>query len=378
MNVTPDRPSSAFFRAGSEITSKLIFDSLRSDGIPANAVRCLARKPTGETMITFKNEEYCCKFLDNSAFFIRNHGYQRGYPAHPAGGELTFVTIYDAPFEMSDAAIEERLKPYCTVFSRHRGKLQGFPDVANGLRHYRVQLMSSIPYYLQFGKFQRRFYHDGQPKICRRCGAADHVSRDCINEVCFNCDGIGHVSRSCPEKMKCCICKSEDHKAIDCPLSWYRRSASHRDAPPDESGPGPGADADPSQFSEAAASFANDAEVDSDDNAANDAEVNAGSSPVASEHHLVNSQGLLNPPPPPADLPVHPPTVMQSSQDFSLLTDLTLSGSEDYLDGDEAGDAIDEELDDEEFVDADDVDSVDNHDSFSQELDSIAAQEAIP
>ena len=69
---------------------------------------------------------------------------------------------------------------------------------------------------------------------------------------------------------------------------------------------------------------------------------------------------------------------MQSSQDFSLLTDLTLSGSEDYLDGDEAGDAIDEELDDEEFVDADDVDSVDNHDSFSQELDSIAAQEAIP
>ena len=104
LNVTPDRPSSAFFRAGSEITSKLIFDSLRSDGIPANAVRCLARKPTGETMITFTNEEYCCKFLDNSAFFIRNHGYQRGYPAHPAGGELTFVTIYDAPFEMSDAA----------------------------------------------------------------------------------------------------------------------------------------------------------------------------------------------------------------------------------------------------------------------------------
>ena len=61
---------------------------------------------------------------------------------------------------------------------------------------------------------------------------------------------------------------------------------------------------------------------------------------------------------------------MQSSQDFSLLTDLTLSGSEDYLDGDEAGD--------EEFVDADDVDSVDNPDSSSQELDSIAAQEAIP
>ena len=90
------------------------------------------------------------------------------------------------------------------------------------------------------------FLHDAQPKTCRRCGAADHISRDCINEVCFNCDGIGHVSRSCPEKMKCCFCKSEDHKAIDCPLLWYRCSASHRDAPPDESGPGPRVDADPS------------------------------------------------------------------------------------------------------------------------------------
>jgi len=208
----------------------LIFDSLVSDGIPASAVRCLQRKPSGENCITFSKEEYCCQFFDKSAFFVRN----RAYPTHPAARTLTFLTIYDAPYEMTDSAIEERLKPYCAVFSRRRGKLQGQSEVAYGLRHYRVQLEANVPCYLRFAKFQLRFYHDGQPKTCRKCGALDHIARDCTNDCCFNCDSIGHVSKHCPEKMKCCICKSEQHKAIDCPLSWYRRSATHRDDAPNE------------------------------------------------------------------------------------------------------------------------------------------------
>ena len=139
------------------------------------------------------------------------------------------------------------------------------------------------------------------------------------------------------------------------------RPASHRDVPAAESGPAPGADAGSSQGSEVADSFVNDAEVNSDDS--------VGSSPATSEHHLIDLQGLLNPPLPPADFPVNPPTVMQSSQDFSLLTDLNLSGSEDNLDGDEPSvDAVDEEFDDEEFVDADDVDSAGNHDVSSPSI----------
>lgn len=209
LNVTPDRPCTAFLRVEAETTTKQIFDSLLSDGIPANAVRCLQRKPTGEILITFSKAEYCVQFLDKSALFLRYRGYRRGYPTHPAASMLTFLTIYDAPYQMPDSAIEERLKSYCTVFSRRRGKLQGYPDIANGLRHYRVQLKSNVPCYLRFGKFQLRFSHEGQPKTCRRCGAADHLARDCANEVCFNCDTIGHVAKHCPETMKCCICKSE-------------------------------------------------------------------------------------------------------------------------------------------------------------------------
>ena len=127
MNVTPDRPCTAFFRAP-EASTKDIFDSLLTDGIPANSVRCLLRKQTGETLITFSKEEFCVQFLEKSAFYLRN----RPYPTHPERAELTFLTICDAPHELPDSAIEECLKPYCSVFSHRRGKLQGYRDVHNG------------------------------------------------------------------------------------------------------------------------------------------------------------------------------------------------------------------------------------------------------
>ena len=98
--------------------------------------------------------------------------------------------------------------------------------------------------------------------------------------------------------------------AIDCPLSWYHRPDSHRDAAPEES------DAGPFQNSEANASHAKGGVDD-----------HTASSVADPEHHLVDSQGLLNPSPPQSDLPVRPATVMLSTQDMSLLSDLTLSGS---------------------------------------------------
>ena len=385
LNVTPDRPCTAFFRAGSEISSKQIFDSLSSDGIPAKAVRCLQRKPTGETLITFTKVEYCCKFLDNSAFILRN----RKYPTHPATGELTFLTIYDAPYEMPDAAIEERLKPFCTVYSRRRGRLQGYSDVANGLRHFRVQLKSSVPCYLRFGKFQLRFLHDGQTKTCRKCGAADHIARDCANDFCFNCDSIGHVSKRCPEKRKCCICKSELHMAIDCPLSWYRRPASHRDAAPEEAGTDPAARPEVDPGASSGTGMSSDPPRDFDESSPQP--VNTGSDdlvssvPAAIQYNFLNPDGLLRSETPQSNLPERPPTVAPSSGDTSLLNDLTLSGS-DVDDSDVESD--DGETDGAEFVDVDEAENVDEVECMdsssidqsapSQRLDSLSAQEAIP
>ena len=220
LNVTPDRPCTAYFKVGEDVTSKQIFDSFRITGIPALAIRCLQRKPTGEVLVTFSKSDYRDLFLQRSPLI----GHRR-YATHPDSDPLVYLTIYDAPHELPDSAIEHRLKPFCSVFSRRRGKLQGYPDTYNGRRHYRVRLYRSVPCYLRFGRFQLRFYHDRQQKTCRRCGSKDHLARECENSVCFNCDSIGHVSRECEEPTRCCICKSIEHMAIDCPLSWYRRPA---------------------------------------------------------------------------------------------------------------------------------------------------------
>ena len=219
-NVMPDRPYTAFFTAPSAaFTTKDIFDALLTDGIPASAVCCLQRSPNGNVLITFASKRYRDLFLRRSSFVVR-----RGrFVTHPGSRRLLFVTIYNAPHELPDSAIEHRLGKYGRIFSSRRGKVPGYPDVFNGLRHLRMDILSHIPCFLRFGKYQIRVKYDGQPTTCRRCNARDHLFKDCTNEVCFNCDRIGHHARMCPEDMRCCICKEEGHLAIDCQHSWYRR-----------------------------------------------------------------------------------------------------------------------------------------------------------
>ena len=216
----PDRPYTAFFSAPSTaFATKDIFDALLSDGIPASAVRCLQRSPNGNVLITFASKRYRDLFLRRSCFVVRCGS----YVTHPRSHRILFVTIYDAPHELPDSAIEYRLGKYRRIFSSRRGKVPGYPDVFNGLRHLRMELNTHVPCFLRFGKFQIRMKYDGQPTTCRRCYSRGHLFKDCRNEVCFNCDRAGHHSRLCPEDMRCCICKEEGHMAIDCQHSWYRR-----------------------------------------------------------------------------------------------------------------------------------------------------------
>ena len=250
--------------------------------------------------------------------------------------KLTYLTIYDAPYEMPDVAIEARLHPFCKRIPFKRpGCLQGYSDVLNGLRHYRVELRSSVPCNLRFGKFQLRFYHEGQTKTWRRCGCPDHIAKDCENSVCFNCDEIGHEARDCPHRMKCCICKSEAHKAIDCPLSWYGQPATYS-----EDGSSP----------EQPSAGRPDVNNLTDDNTQPETTLAEEDTPVTivetdplapailskvPHQSIVNSQGLFNPTPQPSDLPERPMTVQPFSV-FSTSQDIELSeGSDEMEDADE-------------------------------------------
>ena len=51
---------------------------------------------------------------------------------------LSFLTMYDAPFELSDLAIIIGLAPFCKVLLYPYGKLSLAPNIKNGLHHYCV------------------------------------------------------------------------------------------------------------------------------------------------------------------------------------------------------------------------------------------------
>ena len=96
---------------------------------------------------------------------------------------LSFLTIYDAPFELSDLAIIKHLSPYCEVLHYRRGKHFLAPNIYNGLRHYWVRISKPIASFLRFSKFQIFVKHNSQVPTCRKCNCPSHFSNVCPNRV---------------------------------------------------------------------------------------------------------------------------------------------------------------------------------------------------
>ena len=146
------------------------------------------------------------KILMNSEFFVPQDSEQ----------PLTYLIIYNAPYELSDDAIIHQLSPYCDVMWHRCGKFLGTAGaVFNGFRHYRICLDKLIPSYLCFGKFLLCLQYEGQIQTCWKCNWPYHKTTDYKNTICFNCDGVGHEACECVRPLYCCICKSRQHLACE-------------------------------------------------------------------------------------------------------------------------------------------------------------------
>ena len=130
-NVMPQRPRTAFFTPSKTTTAKSVFEALENADIDATEIACLQRKMNGEVTVTFKSISAKEKFLRlNSLQVDAEH-----FALQDVDKPLTFLTIYDAPFELSNLAIIKRLAPYCEVLHYRRGKHSLAPNIYSGLRH---------------------------------------------------------------------------------------------------------------------------------------------------------------------------------------------------------------------------------------------------
>ena len=215
-NSMPQRPKSAFFTPSKTTTARSVFDALVNADIDNTEIHCLQRKLNGEVVVTFKTIAAKEKFLRLNSLQINSENYALQDIDKP----LTFLTIYDAPFELSDLAIIKHLTPFCEVLHYRRGKHSLAPNIYNGLRHYRVRIIKSIPNYLRFGKYQIYIQYTSQIPTCRKCNLPGHFSNACPNKICFNCDNISHEAQDCNLPTLCCICK-EGHRGIGCDYSWF-------------------------------------------------------------------------------------------------------------------------------------------------------------
>ena len=128
-NGLPQCPCTAIITPRGRCLPSDVFTALKDTGIDPNSLGCLQRKSSGEIILTFRNTYQKAIFLTKCALTINQQPVAIQDVDHP----LTFLNIYDAPRELPDTAIIERLSPYCEVLHHRRGKFREPEGVFNGI-----------------------------------------------------------------------------------------------------------------------------------------------------------------------------------------------------------------------------------------------------
>ena len=95
------RPCTAFFTANNSTNESSVFEALDKAKINERDILCLHRRQGGEVQITFRTRALKENFLALNSISIDNGIYALQDVDRP----LTFLTIYDPPYELPDLAI---------------------------------------------------------------------------------------------------------------------------------------------------------------------------------------------------------------------------------------------------------------------------------
>lgn len=214
-NDLPKRPCSLHFHLNvTNFTVQSLLQDVKQCGISVSSVQCAQKVSQDAYVVTFKTPEDRDLFFQNSRYIARR----------PDAG--TFVWIYDAPCELPDDAIRDRLSAYGQVQRVQRRTYTGY-QVETGVRTTKMIIDRPVPSFLRFGRRLVRIFHVGQDATCRRCNSPGHVAKECREKICFNCEEHGHEAPDCVQPLRCSICKLPGHWAHKCKYSWARQ----RDAP---------------------------------------------------------------------------------------------------------------------------------------------------
>lgn len=127
-----------------------VFDALKDAGVNSSDISCVQPQSSGEIVLTFRCAQFKENFLQKNVIKLRD----QPFAIQDVDRPLTYLQVFDAPHEMPDRTIINRLSKYCDVLSSRRGYFRepGWENVQDGVRHYRVRIKSPIPNYMRFGK----------------------------------------------------------------------------------------------------------------------------------------------------------------------------------------------------------------------------------
>ena len=139
-------------------------DRIVATGVPWAHVKCLQRFRSGQVDFTFTLSDSRDLFLSTAGITIQ----QRTARTRPAWQTGTFVIVWDAPWELPDDLISQRLQEYGKVHSNQRAYNQSlFPQkVYDGCLVLRMSIARSIPPFIKIGPFfSKNILHGSTPSL---------------------------------------------------------------------------------------------------------------------------------------------------------------------------------------------------------------------